>query len=228
MGSVTILAVIVEIARQTPQAEQDVVPIDFIWDQVRALNTVEALTFICFGLVCLLYGWRIFRMLVTIGFALVGLSVGVWTNRLLIRGNEMLLGIICMALFAVFSMPFMRFGVSILGAAAGGILTAAVWYACELPEQYIWAGALIGLVAGFMISFIVFKIAVMLFSSLAGSAIMVAGVLAVLNNYDLTAKQVNDLSHHHNWFLPAALLIPTIAGIILQNKFIKSSRDWSV
>jgi len=82
------------------------------------------------------------------------------------------MGLLCVVFFSVLSIPFMRWGVSLLGAASGGILTAGVWLALGLPQEYVWAGGLIGLIAGGMISFIVFKIAVILFTSLGGSILL--------------------------------------------------------
>jgi hypothetical protein len=222
----TILAQAFEIATEAPEAAEGLVPIDFIWEQIIALNLVEALTFICFGVVCLLYGWRIFKVLATISFALFGLFAGVQINKLLVGGNEIWLGIIFMAIFAFVSVPLIRWAVCILGALAGGILTGGIWFACNLPEQYIWAGALIGLIAGGMISFIIFGIAVMLFSSLGGSTLMLMGILALLYTYPQTTEQVEELVLTKSWFLPAALLVPTAAGIFLQNKFAKGAKDW--
>jgi hypothetical protein len=122
----------------------------------------------------------------------------------------------------------MRWAVCVLGAVAGGILTSGIWYASGLPEKYIWAGALVGMVAGGMISFIIFKIAVVLFSSLGGSALMVVGVLAVLYRYMNTDGQIERLVCEQKWFMPVALMVPTIVGVILQNKFVKGSKDWDM
>lgn len=225
-------AILAEAAEATsqppPAAEGAIVPIDLIWESITSLDKLEAVTFISFGVVCLFYGWRVFRILVTISFALIGLFVGIWTNKLLIGGNEVWLGIICMVLFAFFSVPLMRWGVSILGAAAGGVLTGGGWYALGLPEQYIWAGIIIGVVAGGMISFIIFKAAVMLFTSLGGSILMVMGILAIIYRYMGLDEQVKELVFVHKWFLPAMLLVPMVAGMFLQNKFVKGSRDWQV
>jgi hypothetical protein len=121
----------------------------------------------------------------------------------------------------------MRWGVTLLGAISGGILTAGVWLAAGLPEQYFWAGGLVGFIAGGMISFIVFKIAVMLFTSLGGSALMVTGVLAILYRYMVGGDQFKTFVLANPWFLPALLLVPMAVGIFLQNRFSKTSQDWS-
>jgi len=226
MDCVTILAQAVETSGS--QAEKGIVPIDLIWEHITSLGLLEALTFISFGTVCLFYGWRVFKVLVTISFALLGLLIGVWINRLLVEGNVIWLAIITTGLFAFLSISLMRWGVSVLGAAAGAILTGGIWLASGLPQQYIWAGGAIGFIAGFLISFIIFKAAVMLFTSLGGSALMVVGILAVLYQYMGADQKLEDLVFNQNWFLPVVLLAPVIAGIILQNKFIKGARDWDI
>ncbi len=230
MDYAIILAQAAETAAQAPEAEaaKEVIPIDVIWQHITSLDKLEAFTFISFGIVCLFYGWRVFRILVAISFALIGLFVGVYTNRVLVGGNEIWLGILCMILFAVFSIPMMRWGVCLLGAAAGGVITGGSWLAVDLPQQYIWAGALVGVIAGGMISFIIFKVAVMLFTSLGGSALVSAGILAIIYQYFGVAEKLEEHVFTEKWFLPVVLMLPAIAGIILQNKFIKSSKDFDI
>jgi len=229
MDCIAVLAQTIESAAETAQpAEQAIVPIDQIWQSIISLDKLEAFTFISFGVVCLFYGWRVFRILVAISFALIGLFVGTWTNKLLIDGNGIWLSVICMVLFAFFSVPLMRWGVSILGAAAGGVRTGGGGYAAGLPEQYIWAGVIIGVVAGGMISFIVFKAAIMLFTTLGGSALMAMGILAIMYKYMGAGQRIEELVFMHKWFLPAVLLVPMAAGIFLQNKFIRNSQNWGI
>ena len=208
--------------------EEGIVPMNLIWEQVTALNVLEALMFISFGVVCLFYGWRVFKVLVVISFALIGLVAGIIIGKVIGGGHNPILGVLLSAVLAIVSVPLMRWAVCLLGAAAGGLLTASIWYAAALPEQYIWAGALVGVVAGGMISFIVYRIAVMLFSSLGGSVLVVAGVLAMLHMYVHTSTQIHDLMFNERWFLPAVIIVPTLVGVLIQNKFIKGSQDWTV
>ena len=210
-------------------AEQAVVPITRFWQQITSLEMLEAVTFISFGVVCLFYGWRVFKILVVINFGLLGLVTGMaLTEKINGLNNQLMGGLVGMGILAVLSVPLMRWAVSILGAAAGGILTSGIWYACGLPEKYIWAGGLIGVVAGGMISFIIFKVAVILFSSMWGSGLIAVGFLAVLHNYSRTAALVQRLVFNVKWFLPTILIVPMVIGVILQHKFLKSSKDWNL
>ena len=211
-------------------AETELIPIDLIWQQIAALSWLEAVLAISFGVVYMLYGWRIFKILVVICFGLIGLFAGIKIGQ---RFDLQIPGaVVGLFLLAALSVPLMRWAVSLLGAVTGGILAAGLWYAFELPGQYILAGAAIGLIAGGMISFIVFKIAVMLFTSFGGGVLTVMGLVALLYQYESMQNpptgQVKDMFLNQNWFLPVLLLIPTFIGIIIQNKLIKGSREWNV
>jgi len=216
-------------ATASEPSQGPIIPLDLMWKYVSSLGIVEALTFISFGSVCLFYGWRVFKILVTICFGLLGLTLGIWANEQLIGGNVIWLSLICTVFFAVLSIPFMRWGVTLLGAFSGGILTGGIWLGAGLPEEYFWAGGLVGFIAGGMMSFIVFKAAVILFTSLGGSTLTVVGILAILYRYILEGNggQLEAFVFANQWFLPALLLIPMGVGIFLQHRFSKTMQDWN-
>jgi hypothetical protein len=204
--------------------------IDLLWEQIVALSWFQAVLAISFGVVYLLYGWRIFRVLVVICFGMIGMFLGMMMGERF--GNIPIGGLIGTAVLAFLAVPLMKWCVSFLGAAAGGLITSGIWYACQLPDQYIWAGAIIGIVAGGMISFILLKASVMLFTSLGGSLITLTGVLALLHEYEMNRPQpthyVEDMIYLHPWFLPTVIIVPTLIGVFIQNKFIKQSSKWDL
>lgn len=210
-------------------AEQ-VVPMDLIWEQITTLTWFQAVLAISFGIVYLLYGWRIFRALVVITFGLAGMFLGIYIGQRI--GNIVWVALGGLVLFAIVSVPLMKWCVSILGAIAGGIVTGGLWYAADLPQQYIWAGGLIGVVAGGLMSFILLRFSVMLFTSLGGSVISVVGLLALLHLYEQSLVEpttyIRDMVYSYPWFLPAAIILPTAIGMLVQNKFIKQSDKWEI
>ncbi len=213
--------------RQISQAGS-IVPIDRFWEQITSLNVVESLTFIAFGSVCLLYGWRVFKMLVVINFGLIGLVLGMSISDRIVGLNQLAGGIIGMGILGVLSVPLMKWAVNILGAFAGGVIASGIWYAFGLNEQYLWAGAMTGIVAGGMLSFVIFKVAVMLFTSLWGSTLIVSGSLALLYIHQSTSEQIESLFFANKWFIPAIIILPTILGLFVQNQMVKDSKDWSI
>jgi hypothetical protein len=220
----TILAATAKAAQNGQQST--VIDVNLFWQQILTLHLRESLTLIAFGAVCIFYGWRIFTILVSICAGFIGMMIGMELGRRM--GSEIWGGVIGTVALAAISVPLMKWAVSVLAAIAGGIITGGIWYACGLPQEYMWVGALVGAVAGGMISFIVFKISVMLFTSLAGTAMVLTGVLALLHLYEPSAKGIQDIVLSHVWVVPAALIVPTIGFVFLQNKFVKGSSSWEV
>jgi hypothetical protein len=196
------------------------------WRHIVTLGLRESLVLLAFGSVCIFYGWRIFRILVVICCAFIGMLLGMWVGAK--AGSQLWGGVFGAILLAIVAFPLTKWAVCILGALAGGILTGGVWYALGLPSEYIWAGALVGVVAGGMISFIVFKISIMLFTCLAGVTMILAGILALFYMYQPSARTVQDLVLHNQWFLPAAIILPTIGAMFLQNKLISTGSSFSL
>ena len=222
------MSILAQVETVEPESTQ-VVPLDAIWTQITALTWLQAVIAVSFGIVYLLYGWRIFRILVVICFGLFGMWLGIKLGAK--TGNsEMWGGVLGLAVFAGVSAPLMKWCVSILGAAAGGLVTSGLWYAFGLPEVYLWAGGLIGVVAGGMMSFIVLKASVMLFTSLGGSLITAVGMLGLLVQYEKTkeipTEWIHNCIYNYNWFLPVVLIVPTMIGMFAQNRFIKHSHKW--
>jgi hypothetical protein len=221
-----------ETASQSGGGQTQIVPLDFIWEQITSLTWLQAVIGISFGMVYLLYGWRIFRIMVVICFAFAGMYAGMLAGqRLGGQGGELWGGVIGVCAAAAVSMSLIKWGVSVLGAAAGGIVTGGLWYAFGLPEQYIWAGAVIGIVAGGLMSFILLKISVMLFTSLGGSVILGISFLALLYQYQTKVMNppsgnIHEMMFGKTWFLPLIIIVPTMIGMVVQNKLIKKSSEW--
>jgi hypothetical protein len=228
MDCLTILALAVNKTAEDTAAKSTVVPVDAFWGTITNLSLLEAMTFIAFGVVCLFYGWRVFKALAVMSFAVIGLVAGLLISQRVGNPNNPLLPVALAVVLGICAIPLMKWAVGILGGVAGAIITAGIWYAAKLPEQYIWAGALTGFVTGGLFSFIVFKIAVMLFTSVGGSILVAAGVLALFHQYSQTSQQVRDLFYGPKWFLAVIILLPALFGIYWQNRFVKKSSEWTV
>ena len=206
-----------------------------LYEMISELHWLYAMLLLSVVVVYMLYGWRIFRALVVISFGFIGMFLGMLSADKISTNEHALLwgGVIGMALFAMIAVPLMKWCVSVLGAMAGGILTSGIWIALDLSDAYLPAGFIVGFIAGGLISFIMLKVSVMLLTSLGGSLITVTGLLALLYQYDV--KISNPMTFYtynailtHAWFLPLAVIIPTIGGMLTQNKLIKNSPKWEI
>jgi len=205
--------------------------LDKIWEQITLMTPLHAVVFVAFGIIPIMYGWRIYKVLTVIGFGMIGLYIGMYVGG---RFGEVLLGsIVGTGLMAFVAVPLMRWAVSILGAISGGLISAGIWYTFHLPEQFVWAGALVGMVAGGLIAFVIFKVSVMLFTSLAGASLILMGLFSLIYRYETFSLEpptthLNQLYYGHHWFLPLLLIGLTMFGIILQFRFVKSSKHWDI
>jgi hypothetical protein len=222
-----------ETGRSMPKIEL-VDLIDYFWRNVTGMEAIVAVLLLSVGLVYMLYGWRVFRMLVVISFGFIGMFLGIYVGKW-VDNNDWVIwgGIIGMAVFACLSIPLMKWCISVLGAIAGGIITSAVWIALGLSDTYLPAGFVVGFVGGGLISFILLKASVMLFTSLGGSVIMMTGIVSLLYQYEVhianpPTNHMYDLVWNHSWFLPAALVLPTAIGMLFQHRFIKESPKFEV
>lgn len=202
------------------------VPMEGIWDYIAGISWQHAVGLIAFGLVYLMYGWRLYKLLVEIDFSLFGLVCGALLGRKL--GSEMWGGILGCFMIGIAAWPFMKYSVSVLGAAAGAVLGAALWRTVMLPEVLIWCGGLAGLVAGGFLAFSSFRMSVMLFSSVQGATGIMIGVLALFSNCPGTAEPLQRIVYNQSFFLPVLLLIPSLLGIMLQRRLLKGHGNWKM
>jgi len=201
-------------------------PLDDIWQFISNVSWLEAAVFVAFGVIYLAYGWRIFKALVVINYAAIGLYLGIYLGDKL--GSGLWGGIMGAITLGTVCYPFMKFAISLLGALAGGVLGAAVWRIMTLPDPLIWAGALAGLVAGGLLAFSSFKTSIMLFTSLQGSTFIVVGMLALLSDYPDLNRHLTDAVYAHVFLLPALLVVPTVSGIFFQARLLKLESNWAM
>ena len=84
-----------------------------------------------------------------------------------------------------------------------------------MMENY-WIGALIGLLVCGMLSFIVFKFSVVMFTSFGGSTIAVFGAIALLLQVPLWQDAVQTSLTAHPIVIPLLIAVPSVIGLILQ------------
>ncbi len=202
--------------------------LDFIWQQATILTPLQAVIGISFGVIILMYGLRIYKALTVIGFGLIGLHLGLWIGT---QFDRPLPGaIVGCVLLVVLAIPLIRWAVALLGAVSGGILASGVWHAFNLPQEYVWAGALIGIVAGFMVSFVMFKLCVTLFTSFSGTCLVMVGAFSLIYRFETfqiepPTKHLNELYYGNHWFLPLILFVGTMLGILMQFRPSKGEKE---
>lgn len=169
---------------------------------------------IIMGIVYLLFGFQIYRILVLLNSAAVGFIIGAAIGDL--KGASIPCAIAGGVLAGAISWPTTKYAVAVMGGLFGAMVAATLWRLLGQEPSFTWAGAMTGLVAGGLLCFIVFNGCVMAYMSLQGSTMLIFGLLGLLLKYQEIAPRVGDYLALKPFVLPLFVFIPTVLGTMFQ------------
>jgi hypothetical protein len=179
------------------------------------LEPLAAVLLMAAGLVYLIFGWSAYRVLISVNAAVIGGYLGALAGGAL---GSLAAGLVLGAFIAaVVTWPAMKYAVALTGAAFGALVGASLWRTAGLEPSYIPAGAAIGLIFFTMLSFVIFRTSVILFTSLQGSLMFVAGLLSLSYKYPDLAPKLTQGMIGKPFLLPMAIFIATVIGHIYQH-----------
>ena len=200
-----------------------------VLDQLQRLAIWEGAILLAAGLVYMLWGWKIFKLLVTANLAVVGYLLGSMLATTLTSAHPSAYdphwplygGLIGAGVLAILAWPLMKFAVSLMGAAAGGFGGYQLWHyisSLHKPEwvQYSWVGGLVGFLLMGALAFVLFRAIVMFFTSLQGAVLAVAGGLSLALNVDAWRDSVREHLLHDRHLWPLLVIAPALVGFIFQ------------
>lgn len=213
-----------ELARNFPPPRSEVL------DHLQNLPAWEGAVLLLAGLIYMIWGWKIFKILVTANLAVAGFFLGQMVTTLILSAQQhppastnwpIWGGLIGAAVLAILAWPLMKFAVSLMGAVAGALGGSHLWlYLAQTykPEwaQYSWVGGLIGLLLLGVLAFVIFRAIIMLFTSLQGAALAVAGAICLLLHIEAWHDPVRAKLLHSHHLLPLLIIIPAAVGFIYQ------------
>ena len=198
-------------------------------EQLKALSVVWAVVFIIIGVLCLFNGYKFYKLTTVMLALLMGLFAGYWMGEKI--EAPFIVGGCLGLLLAVIAYPLMKYAVAVFGGLAGAFIGANLWagFASALnkgahmsvPVDAYWVGALIGLIVCGMLAFILFKLSVVMFTSVSGSTIAVLGVLALLLSFQPWQESVADGLKANQLVIPLLVFVPALIGLILQEFWTK-------
>lgn len=184
-----------------------------MWCQDMGIGT--AILLILMGGVYLLYGFNWHRTLVMINAVIVGGYAGaMFGNRF---GGFALAGAFVGAgVAAAIGWPLLKWTVAVIGGICGAVFGAILWLSAGLEPSFAWAGALMGMIFFGMLSFILFRGSIIMYTSLQGSMMLVIGLLGLAYKHADLAPTLNANILRQPLLMPVAVLVPAILGLIFQ------------
>ncbi|MEM8783628.1 MAG: hypothetical protein AAGE65_12330 [Planctomycetota bacterium] len=203
---------------------------------LQSLGMVWAVVLTTVGLLCMFNGYRWHRVATVTTALLLGLFAGYWLGKML-NAPFVVAGCLGALLFVV-AFPLMKYMVAALGGLAGAFLGANLWagVAKEMEKAAIqnangaavppdgllmdpgmyWVGALIGLIVCGMLAFVLWKLSIVVYTSVSGSTLAVIGILALLLSVDGFAAPIKEGLSASYLVVPLLVFVPAAIGLILQ------------
>jgi len=182
------------------------------WCREMGLGTGILLMLV--GAVYLMYGWSLFKGLVTLNAAAIGGYFGNWIGEH--TGHPLAFAVGGALILALITFPLRKGAVAVMGALIGLVVGVGVWRSVGLDTDMSWAGAIIGVISFGLASFILFRGSLIMYTSIQGSIMFIMGLLGLILKYqDVTPKITHNMMSQPLIF-PLAVLVPTILGLVFQ------------
>ena len=180
----------------------------------QTMGPGEACLLVIFGIVYLLFGYCIFKPLVTLNAMAAGAYMGALIGK---NANAIAAGaFIGAVLMAAITLPMMKYAVSIMGGIFGAALGASLWRQTDLDPHLAFSGALSGLILFGMLSMIVYRGSLIMYTSLQGSVMLIFGILGLIYKYKSIQPDITDFFSKRAFILPTAVLLPALIGLLYQ------------
>jgi hypothetical protein len=167
------------------------------------------------GIVFLLFGFTIYRALIALTAAILGAYLGFGITEKM--QNMSLIGLsVGAVIFGAVAWVWTNWIAAAIGAIIGGLLGSAVWQMAGLNPAFAWSGALTGAVFLGLLCFILFRISVIIYTSLQGAVMLAFGALGMAYRYDAAGKFADERMRAWPMLLPVTVLVFMLCGIGYQ------------
>lgn len=191
---------------------------------LEQLSIVWSTIFLAAGLICMLNGYRYYKTVTVVLALAIGACMGYYLGGKVDKGY--IVAACLAALLAVACWPLMKYAVAVMGGLVGAFLGANAWSAIlatventakpDPAQQTYWVGALIGLIVCGMLAFILFKLSVVMFTSVSGATVALFGALSLLLQIPTWRDPIMQNLQDNAMVLPLLVIVPAIIGLIIQ------------
>ena len=182
----------------------------------REMNAAVAVILVAAGIIFLLWGFYAFKSLVTLNAAVMGAWIGTLAGHQ--AGGTLPAALIGAVVGATIAWPLMKYAVAVMGGVIGMVIGMCIWRSLDLDPTFAAAGGGMGLIFFGMISFILFRTSVMMFTSLQGSIMLIFGLLGLI--YKITAIDTHAIDAKlavSPMIMPMVVAFGAVAGLLFQN-----------
>jgi hypothetical protein len=194
---------------------------DRLLDSLASMPLIAASMTVVLGILCVLNGYRWHKWVIVALAFMLGLLIGNILSHQM--GKSAIVAISMGVLFACIATPMLRWTVAIFGGLTGAFLGANAWTLANAhPQSAQWAGACMGFIAVALLSFVVFRLVVVLFTSIGGAAMVVLGAITLLMHVPGWKDSIRDSLVTNQHLIPLLVTVAAVAGFVIQESRIRN------
>ena len=194
---------------------------DELLDQLSQVPFILAAVVVTVGILCVFNGYRWHKWVIAILAFFCGLGLGYTLSQHL--GRSTVVAVAVGGLCAIVATPLLRITVAIFGGITGAFIGANTWTALEVnPPDAHWAGAVIGFIVVAMASIILFRLGVVLFTSVGGAVMAICGGITLLLHVPAWEGAVRESLTANEMLVPMLLLVATVSGFVIQESRLRA------
>jgi hypothetical protein len=169
------------------------------------------------GAACVMQGYRWHKAIVVVLSLMLGFGVGRLVSAEV--GKSMVVAVALGILLAAIASPLLRYTVALFAGIAGAGIGATLWTFLN-PDQasLAWAGGGMGFIALALLSFMFFRVVVIVFTSVGGGAMFVMGSVALLLHVPSVSSVVREQMLIHPGVFPLLVLTAAVVGFVYQQR----------
>jgi hypothetical protein len=167
-----------------------------------------------------LYWYKWHKWVVVALAFMLGLLVGHILSQQI--GKSLIVAMSLGILFATIATPMLRWTVAVFGGLTGAFLGANAWTLAQAsPADAKCAGAAMGFIALALLSFVIFRIVVVLFTSIGGAAMMVLGGITLLMQVPGWETAIRESLVSNQRLIPLLVTTAAVAGFVIQESRVR-------
>lgn len=188
---------------------------DEILKFASSLPMIGAAIVTAVGAACVFQGYKWHKAIVVVLALMLGFGVGRLISAEI--GRSTVVAVALGILLAAIASPLLKYTVAFFGGLAGAAIGATLWSFLN-PDQssLAWAGAGMGFIALALLSFMFFRLVVILFTSVGGAAMLVIGATGLLLQIESARTAVHEQITVHPGVLPLLVATAAVVGFVYQ------------
>lgn len=179
------------------------------------IHMVWAAVLVVTGGLCVLNGYRWHKYVIVLCAFLGGLGLGHLLSKQMGESRIVMaaIGLLC----AVIATPLLRFAVAIFGGLTGAFIGANAWTAFSNSPDAHLAGAGMGFIALGLAAFIMYRLVIVLFTSIGGAAMGVLGAITLMLHVPSWDEAIRKSLEANDMLLPLLVTVAAVTGLVLQH-----------